>query len=165
MVRGAVIVPVLVSGVSVVMWGRLSRWPPQLAASELRLPTLADSGYEGADQGIDEDDWIDGVEDRVCYSAIPSRTLSVMLLGHVGAVHLGQVRREPPCVSPSADNDRTKSSTPLSRRCHFRTICGSNMPAAFRGTRTCTGPTSVSTILVRLPLHVFPLPRPASCLS
>lgn len=41
------------------------------------------------------------------------------------------------------------SSTPVSRRCRFLTICGSNEPSRSRGTTISTGPTSVSTVLRR----------------
>lgn len=71
-----------------------------------------------------------------------------------------------PCVSPFADSDSTISSTPVRRHCRFLTICGSNVPATSRGTFTSTGPTSVSTVLARLPLRLLPLFRPSgSCLS
>ena len=50
------------------------------------------------------------------------------------------------------------SSTPDSRRCRLRTIRGSNVEARSRGTSTSPGPTSVSTVLVRLPLQEFPAP-------
>jgi hypothetical protein len=70
-----------------------------------------------------------------------------------------------PWVSPLADNDSTSSSTPDSLRWRLRTICGSNVPATSRGTLTSTGPTSVSTVLVLVPLRLLPLPLPAgSCL-
>lgn len=74
-------------------------------------------------------------------------------------------RRSPVCQA-LGHSDNTKSSTLARRRCRLRTICGSNVPDASRGTRTCTGPTSVSTVFVRLPLRVFPPPLPTgSCLS
>lgn len=71
-----------------------------------------------------------------------------------------------PVVSPFALNDNTISSTPVSRRCRLRTICGSNVEPVFRGTSISTGPISVSTVFVRVPLREFPLPRPdTSCFS
>jgi hypothetical protein len=65
--------------------------------------------------------------------------------------------------SASADSasDSTTSSTPLSRRCRFLTICGSKLPPRSRGTSISTGPTSVSTILDRTPSREFPFPAPA----
>lgn len=69
-------------------------------------------------------------------------------------------------VRPHADNDSTISSTPVRRRCRFLTICGSKLPAVSRGTFTSTGPTSVSTVLARVPLRLLPLFFPAgSCFS
>ena len=71
-----------------------------------------------------------------------------------------------PVVSPFADSDSTRSSTPDSRRCRLRTMVGSNEPCRSRGTPISTGPTSVSTVLARAPLREFPLFAPAgSCLS
>ena len=71
-----------------------------------------------------------------------------------------------PVVSPFALSDNTISSTPVSRRCRFFTICGSNVDPVSRGTSISTGPISVSTVLVRVPLREFPLPRPdTSCFS
>ncbi|GGQ73479.1 hypothetical protein GCM10010166_49420 [Couchioplanes caeruleus subsp. azureus] len=71
-----------------------------------------------------------------------------------------------PVVKPFADSDRTMSSTPVSRRCRFLTICGSNEASRSRGTVTSTGPTSVSTVLARAPLREFPPSLPAgSCFS
>lgn len=71
-----------------------------------------------------------------------------------------------PVVRPFALSDNTISSTPVSRRCRFFTICGSNVDPVSRGTSISTGPISVMTVLVRVPLREFPLPRPdTSCLS
>ena len=43
-----------------------------------------------------------------------------------------------PVVRPLAYSDSTISSTPLSRRCRFFTICGTNVPARSRGTSIST---------------------------
>ena len=51
-----------------------------------------------------------------------------------------------PVVSPFALSDNTISSTPVSRRCRFFTICGSNVAPVSRGTSISTGPISVSTV-------------------
>lgn len=70
-----------------------------------------------------------------------------------------------PVVRPFALSDNTISSTPVSRRYGFLMICGSNDDPVSRGTSISTGPVSVMTVLVRVPLRVFPLPRPdTSCL-
>ena len=50
-------------------------------------------------------------------------------------------------VNPRADSDNTISSTPVSRRCRFFTICGANEASMSRGTSISTGPISVSTVL------------------
>jgi hypothetical protein len=55
-----------------------------------------------------------------------------------------------------AYSDSTISSTPVSRRCRLRTICGSNVPARSRGTSICTWPLlSVSTVFGRVPFRMF----------
>jgi len=60
-------------------------------------------------------------------------------------------------VRPLAYSDKTISSTPLSRRCRFLTICGSNEPSRSRGTSMLTWPlASVSTVLARVPFRTFP---------
>ncbi len=71
-----------------------------------------------------------------------------------------------PVVRPFALSDNTVSLTPVSRRCRFFTICGSNVEPVSLGTSICTGPISVSTVFVRVPLREFPLPRPdTACFS
>ena len=70
-----------------------------------------------------------------------------------------------PGVNPLADNEITRSSTPLSRRGRFATSCGANVPSRSRGTAIRTGPASVSNVLGRRPLREFPPSRPTgSCL-
>jgi hypothetical protein len=65
-------------------------------------------------------------------------------------------------VRPLAYSDRTISSTPVSRRCRFFTICGSNVPARSRGTSICTWPVaSVSTVFALVPFRTFPDSVPA----
>ena len=61
-----------------------------------------------------------------------------------------------PVVRPRAVNDNTIRSTPSRRRFPFGTITGSNVPARSRGTATWTGPTSVRTVLARVPLRELP---------
>jgi hypothetical protein len=39
-----------------------------------------------------------------------------------------------PCINPLADNEITKSSSPVSRRWRFLTNCGSKEPSRSRGT-------------------------------
>lgn len=57
-------------------------------------------------------------------------------------------------------------STPVRRFCRFLTIFGSKEPSRSRGTDISTGPTSVSTVLARVPLRELPPFFPAgSCLS
>lgn len=71
-----------------------------------------------------------------------------------------------PVVNPRAVSDNTIASIPSSRRCRLRTICGSKLPSRSRGTSISTGPTSVSTVLIRVPLRELPRLRPiGSCLS
>jgi hypothetical protein len=60
----------------------------------------------------------------------------------------------------------TISSTRGRRFCRFLTIFGSKEPSRSRRTVISTGPTSVSTVLERLPLQELPRFLPAaSCLS
>jgi hypothetical protein len=61
-----------------------------------------------------------------------------------------------PVVKTLADKEITMSSTPVSRRWRFLTICGSKVPSRSRGTASSTGPTSVSTVLPRIPLRELP---------
>jgi len=65
-------------------------------------------------------------------------------------------------VSPFADSDKMISSTPVKRRWRFLTICGSKEASVSRGTWICTGPISVSTVLLRRPLRELPLFRPST---
>lgn len=65
-----------------------------------------------------------------------------------------------PVVSPFALKDRTISSIPVSRRCRFFTVWGSNVDPVSLGTSISTGPISVSTVFERVPLRELPLPRP-----
>ncbi len=101
---------------------------------------------------------------------MPSMTLSVMVemvcLETWAPYTSARCAEISPCVRPLADSDKTISSTPDSRRCRLRTSWGSKVPATSRGIRTSTGPTSVTTVLVRLPLRLLPLFFPAgSCRS
>ena len=62
-----------------------------------------------------------------------------------------------PVVKPLAYNEIATASTSDSRRCRFRTITGSKVPARSRGTCTLTSPAaSDSTVLARVPLRTFP---------
>lgn len=71
-----------------------------------------------------------------------------------------------PVVRPFAASEITISSTPDRRFCRFSTILGSKEPPRSRGTAVFTGPTSVSTVLARVPLRELPPFFPAgSCLS
>ena len=64
-----------------------------------------------------------------------------------------------PVVNPLAYNEIATASTSDSRRCRFLTTTGSNVPARSRGTCTGTSPAaSVSTVLDRVPLRMFPPP-------
>ncbi len=54
-------------------------------------------------------------------------------------------------VRPLATSDTTRSSTPTRRRWRLRTICGWKLASRSRGTSSSTGPTSVSTVLARVP--------------
>jgi len=70
-----------------------------------------------------------------------------------------------PWVNPLADNEITRSSSPVSRRWRFLTSCGPKEPSRSRGTSSGTGPASVKTVLPRLPLRELPPSRPVeSCL-
>ncbi len=54
--------------------------------------------------------------------------------------------------------DSTISSTPVSRRCRFLTICRSKLPSRSRGTSIPTCPVaSVSTVFERFPLRTLPV--------
>ncbi|OEJ49708.1 hypothetical protein BGK72_01730 [Streptomyces agglomeratus] len=69
-------------------------------------------------------------------------------------------------VRPFAASEMTISSMPGRRFCRFLTIFGSKEPSRSRGTVISTGPTSVSTVLERVPLRELPPFLPAgSCLS
>ena len=69
-----------------------------------------------------------------------------------------------PVVRPLAVSESTIRSTPSRRRFPFGTITGSNVPALSLGTSMLTGPTSVRTVLARVPLREFPEWWPAgSC--
>ncbi|MDH6279924.1 hypothetical protein M2284_003664 [Rhodococcus sp. LBL1] len=107
---------------------------------------------------------------RAAHSAISARTLSVILLMVSFDTDAPYTSSKwaaiSPVVRPFADNDKTISSTPVNRSCRLRTICGSNDESVSRGTWTCTGPISVSTVFARRPLREFPLPRPSTwCFS
>ncbi|UJB40393.1 IS4 family transposase [Streptomyces sp. A1-5] len=107
---------------------------------------------------------------RFCQSDMPSITASVMweIVCLETSAPYTSARRAAisPCVSPFADRDRTISSTPVRHRWRFLTICGSNEPSRSRGTSISTGPTSVRTVLDRLPFRELPPFLPAgSCLS
>jgi hypothetical protein len=66
-------------------------------------------------------------------------------------------------VSPFAYSDSTISSTSVSRRCRFFTICGSNVPSRSRGTSMSTSPAaSEITVFDRDPLRMFVDSRPGS---
>jgi hypothetical protein len=106
---------------------------------------------------------------RFCHSVISPMTFSVILemvsFETVAPKTSAKWAAISPVVSPFAFSDNTISSTPVSRRCRYFTICGSNVDPVSRGTSISTGPISVSTVLVRVPLREFPLPRPdTSCL-
>jgi hypothetical protein len=71
-----------------------------------------------------------------------------------------------PVVSPRAVSDNTMSSTPVRRRWRLRTMAGAKLPSRSRGTSMSTGPISVTTVLVRVPLRELAPLRPiGSCLS
>ena len=66
-------------------------------------------------------------------------------------------------VNPFAYSDSTISSTSVSRRCRFFTICGSNVPSRSRGTSISTSPAaSEITVFDREPLRTFVDSRPGS---
>jgi len=107
---------------------------------------------------------------RDCHSARPSITRSVIVvirsLDTCAPDTSAGCAQISPCVSPLADNDTTRSSTPPSRRDRFGTIAGLNVPSRSRGTAMSTGPTSVNSVLPRRPLRELPPLRPTgSCLS
>jgi hypothetical protein len=63
-----------------------------------------------------------------------------------------------PVVNPLAYNEIATGSTSVRRRWRFLTMTGSNVPARSLGTSTVTSPAaSVSTVLGRVPLRMFPL--------
>ena len=106
---------------------------------------------------------------RDCHWARPSRTRSVIVemvcLDTSAPYTSARCAEISPWVNPLADNEITRSSTPVSRRCRFATILGSNEASRSRGTSMSTGPASVSSVFARLPLREFPPSRPAgSCL-
>jgi hypothetical protein len=71
-----------------------------------------------------------------------------------------------PVVKPRAVSDSTISSTPFRRRWRLRTMVGAKLPSRSRGTSISTGPISLNTVLVRVPLRELPPLRPiTSCLS
>jgi len=99
-----------------------------------------------------------GSSGRFCQAAIPSITRSVM----VEMVGFDTSAR---CVSPFADSEITRSSTPDNRRWRFATITGSNADSRSRDTSISTGPASVTNVFDRVPFREFPPLRPAgSCL-
>ncbi len=106
---------------------------------------------------------------RDCHSAMPSITRSVIVemvcLDTLAPYTSARCAQISPCVNPLADNEITRSSSPVSRRCRFLTSCGSKLPSRSRGTSMDTGPASVKTVLPRLPFRELPPSRPAgSCL-
>ena len=57
-----------------------------------------------------------------------------------------------------AYNEIATASTSVRRFCRLLTITGSNVPARSRGTSMVTSPAaSVSTVLGRVPLRMFPV--------
>ena len=113
---------------------------------------------------VDEDRGVDRVE----RPGLPGLHLLDDLVGDPGDGLLAAPtrRRSPrsareisPVVRPLAYSDRTISSTPVSRRCRFLTICGSKVPSRSRGTSISTWPVlSVSTVFGRVPLRTLPDP-------
>jgi hypothetical protein len=104
------------------------------------------------------------------HSLMPSITRSVIVemvcLDTVAPYTSARCAQISPCVNPLADNEITNPSSPDSRRCRLRTICGSNVASRSRGIATSTGPMSVSTVLARAPLRELPPSRPTgSCLA
>jgi hypothetical protein len=66
-------------------------------------------------------------------------------------------------VNPFAYSDSTISSTSVSRRCRFFTMCGSNVLSRSRGTVISTSPAaSETTVFDRLPFRMFVDSRPDS---
>src|SRR5579859_937448 len=68
-------------------------------------------------------------------------------------------------LMPRAYMPRILSSKPVNRRWYFFTSCGSNVPLRSRGIAIGTGPCSVWSVLVPLPLRELPLPRPSTACS
>ncbi len=119
---------------------------------------------------VNKDHGIDGVERSVLPFGHAVEDLvgdrGDRLPGHLGSIDLGQVAWTSPVVRPFAASEMTISSTPDRRFCRFLTIFGSKLPSRSRGTAISTGPTSVSTVLARVPLRELPPFFPAgSCLS
>src|SRR3954452_23391725 len=97
---------------------------------------------------------------RCCHSTIVSNTRSVirLMVSRDTSAPYTSARWActSPVVRPLATSDTTKSSTPTRRRWRLRTILGSKVPLRSRGTSTSTGPMSVTTVLVRVPLRELP---------
>ena len=106
-----------------------------------------------------------GSSGRLCHSAIPSMTRSVIVLIvclETSAPYTSaRCAAISPWVSPFADREMTIPSTPVSRRCLLATIFGSKLESRSRGTESSTGPVSVITVLARRPLREFPPSRPS----
>src|SRR6266496_828554 len=100
---------------------------------------------------------------RLCQAAIPSITFSVMTVMVCLDTSAPYTSRKwaaiSPCVSPLADSEITRSSTPDSRRCRLATICGVKLESRSRGTSISIGPMSLSTVLTRVPLRELPPSR------
>src|SRR6516225_10616045 len=98
--------------------------------------------------GVDEQDSVNGSRGRLCHSAMPSITRSVIVvivcLETSAPYTSARCAAISPWVSPFADREITISSTPVSRRCLFATIFGSKLESRSRGTAVSTGPESVS---------------------
>lgn len=83
--------------------------------------------------------------------------------GEVDALERGLLVGE---VAAGFDRAADAGVDPVSRFCRLATIFGSKLPSRSRGTSISTEPTSVSTVLERVPLRELPPLRPrASCLS
>jgi hypothetical protein len=89
------------------------------------------------------------------------------VLGDPGAVHLMEVRRDPPRRQPTRSERQDDLIDP--REAPLALLDDPRLErrdSVSRGTSTSTGPISVSTVLARVPLRLFPLLRPAeSCFS
>lgn len=101
---------------------------------------------------------------RLCHSVISPMTLSVIRESVSFDTLAPDTSPKRPAISRVVRSyvlsDNRTSSTPVSRCCRFLTIRGSNVEPVSRGISISTGPISVSTVLVRVPLREFPLPRP-----